>query len=365
MRGTTKTSPYTDLPMGEDVLLFPEDSPTHFPIDFTNQNLRQYSPFILEVLPPEQKSEYLSHPSTAPFQSPLRLDNAPRSRAQLAQGNSFAPRLSSLAGPPISPVNGSARSKLSETIDMVDPAYTDRLSQADFAIQHRPLDTLPPIVFMINPSSFEVSYSSIQAFQEQTRYGFVFQRWGEELPTISISCTIGAFVAGNSSSIGYNGLTHTARKDSAAFRHLMAIFAVYRNSATIADRLGRSRATHAVGRHIIHYDGQTWEGRIESMSYGLEEARQNGGIAFDLSFTVYSHKYRDPMAIAKVQRLRNLNSSTGTAEIKVNEAPSAPPPTESILDNLSTSSPSVLTNVITAGLPDIITTPAITGVTGA
>jgi len=201
---------------------------------------------------------------------------------------------------------------------MVDPAYTDRLSQVDFAIQHRALDTLPPIVFMINPSSFEVSYSSIQAFQEQTRYGFVFQRWGEELPTISISCSIGAFVVENlnsnrsfldmgQASKGPNGLTHTARKDSAAFRHLMAIFALYRNSATIADRVGRSRANHAVGRHVIHYDGQTWEGRIESMSYGLEEARQNGGISFDLSFVVYNHKYRDPMSIAKVERLRNLN----------------------------------------------------------
>lgn len=336
MRGTTKTSPYTDLPMGEDVLLFPEDSTDHRPIDLSNPNLRQYSPFILEVKPPEQKGGYLSNPNTLrTFQSPLRVDGGPRSRAQLSSGgNSFSPRLSSLAGPPISPVNGSARSKLSETIDMVDPSYTDRVSQVDFAIQHRALDTLPPIVFMINPSSFEVSYSSTQAFQEQTRYGFVFQRWGEELPTISISCSIGAFVVENlnsspsflegvspvvpgnlsfsdmgQASRGPNGLTHTARKDSASFRHLMAIFALYRNSATIADRVGRSRANHAVGRHVIHYDGQTWEGRIESMSYGLEEARQNGGISFDLSFVVYNHKYRDPMSIARIERLRNLNST--------------------------------------------------------
>jgi hypothetical protein len=348
MRGTTKTSPYTDLPMGEDVLLFPEDSTDHRPIDFSNPNLRQYSPFILEVKPPEQKGEYLSNVNTLrTFQSPLRVDGAPRSRAQLATGgNSFSPRLSSLAGPPISPVNGSARSKLSETIDMVDPAYTDRLSQVDFAIQHRALDTLPPIVFMINPSSFEVSYSSTQAFQEQTRYGFVFQRWGEELPTISISCSIGAFVVENlnsnpsflegvtianpsnlsfsdmgRASKGPNGLTHTARKDSGAFRHLMAIFALYRNSATIADRVGRSRANHAVGRHVIHYDGQTWEGRIESMSYGLEEARQNGGISFDLSFVVYNHKYRDPMSIAKIERLRNLNSPDGSAKVSVPSTP--------------------------------------------
>ena len=65
----------------------------------------------------------------------------------------------------------------------------------------------------------------------------------------------------------------------------------------------------AVGRQAIHYDGQTWEGRIESMSYTLEESRQNGGISFDLSFTVYNHKFNDPMEANVVDRLKNLNSS--------------------------------------------------------
>ena len=64
-------------------------------------------------------------------------------------------------------------------------------------------------------------------------------------------------------------------------------------------------------RQAIHYDGQTWEGRIESMSYSLEESRQNGGISFDLSFTVYNHKFNDPMEAILVERLKNLNSSEG------------------------------------------------------
>lgn len=315
MRGTTSTVPYIDLPMGEDLILFPEDSENHFPIDFSNPNLRQYSPFILEVIPPPQKNDYVqgrgaTFNASRPFSSPLSPKFLPRSRQELRKG-AFSPQLSSLAGPPINPSsNVQARSKLSETIEAVAPAYTDREGVIDFALQHRALDTLPPIVFMINPSSFEVSYNAIQSYQDQTRYGFVFQRWGEELPTISISCSIGAFVAGNTSTNGANGLTHTARKDSASFRHLMAIFSLYRNNSAIADRIGRSRAYHAVGRQAIHYDGQTWEGRIESMSYTLEESRQNGGVSFDLSFVVYNHKFNDPFEAQTVERLRNLNSTT-------------------------------------------------------
>lgn len=316
MRGTTSTVPYVNLPMGEDLILFPEDRYNNYPIDLSNQNLRQYSPFILEAVPPPTKSDYVKKKANfsqaRPFSSPLlpidpRLGNY-RDRTSV---NEFSPRLSSLAGPPINPSSKvQARSKLSETIEAIAPAYTDREGLIDFATQHRALDTLPPIVFMINPSSFEVSYNSIQSYQDQTRYGFVFQRWGQELPTISISCSIGAFVAGSVGSGRHpNGLTHTARKESASFRHLMAIFSLYRNNSAIADRIGRSRAYHAIGRQAIHYDGQTWEGRIESMSYTLEETRQNGGVSFDLSFVVYNHKFNDPFETQVVERLRNLNSS--------------------------------------------------------
>ena len=46
MRGTTSTVPYVDLPMGEDLILFPEDSQNHYPVDLSNRNLRQYSPLF-------------------------------------------------------------------------------------------------------------------------------------------------------------------------------------------------------------------------------------------------------------------------------------------------------------------------------
>lgn len=329
MRGTTATDPYIYLPMGDDVVLFPEDDVNAAPVDLSHQNLRRFSPFILEVIPPHPDEPWVTStfavPNTPqPFRSPLSPIQSVTDRRVNAQNrNSFAPKLSSLAGPPVRPTSGTATSQLSDTIE-VSASFNDRDAIIDYVVQHRALATLPPIVFLINPSSFDVSYNAIQAFQEQTRYGFVFQRWGEELPTISISTSIGAFVAErlNGEEIktqlaegkkpseikAPNGLTHLARKDSAGYRHLMSIFSVYRNSVAIADRIGQSRAYSAIGTQAIHYDGQTWEGRIESMSYTYEEGRQNGGISFDLSFVVYKHYFNESMTSRAVQRLRNLNA---------------------------------------------------------
>ncbi len=332
MKGTTATDPYIYLPMGEDVILFPDEDPNAAPVDLSHKDLRRFSPFILEVIPPHPDEPWVTDSfqvstSRRPFRSPLSPIRSVRERRVNAQNrSSFAPKISSLAGPPIRPTNGTATSQLSDTIE-VSSSFNDRDNIIDYVVQHRALATLPPIVFLINPTSFDTSYTSIQAFQEQTRYGFVFQRWGEELPTISISCSIGAFVAERingaelkqqladgkkpSEIRAPNGLTHLARKDSAGYRHLMSIFSVYRNSVSIADRIGGSRATSAIGRQAIHYDGQTWEGRIESMSYTYEEGRQNGGISFELSFVVYKHYFNESMTSRQLNRLKDLNLSTG------------------------------------------------------
>ena len=101
MRGTTSTVPYVDLPMGEDLILFPEDSQNHYPVDLSNRNLRQYSPFILEAVPPPMRSDYVKRKATfsqaRPFSSPLnpRVSFLPRSRQGLG-GLTLSPRASLL-----------------------------------------------------------------------------------------------------------------------------------------------------------------------------------------------------------------------------------------------------------------------------
>ena len=276
MKGTTATAPYVSLPMGEEYIFVADDNPLNIPIDLSKESLRDYSPFVLSVKPPPLKYGRISAPR--PFTSPLSPISSSLGRKAAPVG-----RVSSNASRPI----GGAGD--------VRPAFSTRDQLIDIATQMSHMDSLPPIVFLINPSNMGVAFSDIQAFSEMSRTGFIFQRWGEDLPKLSFTFNIGAFITGRADGAigGLSGLHFASRRDSAAWRHLMSIFAVYRNSGAIVDRLGGTRANHAVGTQSIHYDGQEWEGRITSFSYGIDEQKQLGGIEVSFDFTVYKHVYKD------------------------------------------------------------------------
>ena len=117
MRGTTATFPYVDLPTDEDFILFPEDNEGTIPVDGSHQNLRRFSPFILEVIPPkmiDQKTGIervinyglVREPSRKPFSSPLRnqIDSYRSTRT-----SNISPNISSLASQPVGSRKGRAQ----------------------------------------------------------------------------------------------------------------------------------------------------------------------------------------------------------------------------------------------------------------
>jgi hypothetical protein len=73
----------------------------------------------------------------------------------------------------------------------------------------------------------------------------------------------------------------------------MSLLAIYKNGSALVDTVSRSRAYYAVGRQAIHYDGQTWEGRINTFSYSEDENSIHGGLTLDIGFTVYKHYWHD------------------------------------------------------------------------
>lgn len=289
-KATVDTAPFVDLPTTEEFVLFPEDNPGTIPLDHGRlEHLRSMSPFVLRLKAPNI-GRYIKNSSKKPF------SGVKKSRGRVvARPNKdttmFRPNLPTYAPRPIGRPN--------EANELVQEAgITDADQIRSIMAQHRMMLDLPPIVFAINPSSISYSYTSRQSYSDPTRYGFIFHRWGEEQVEITINCTIGAFIAGrenretpdlNGNIQGVSGLQYVSRRDSLAFRNLISILAVYRNSATIVDLIGRSKAYHAVGTQCIHYDGQTWEGRIKSMEYSLSEERQHGGLDFSLSFVVFKH----------------------------------------------------------------------------
>jgi len=285
MKGTTATAPYASLPMGEEFIMFPDDNEGTLPVDLSKESLRGYSPFILSVNQPDLKYGVKTQ-NTRPFTQPISSSLSRPFNSSLA---TISPVLASRAPRPIASQGQVSVSPTEEA------GYTTRDQLKDVAIQMNHLARLPPIVFLINPISISQEYNSLQVYQEQTRYGFIFQRWGEDLEKLSVTCRVGAFITARKDrdSRGISGLQYVSRRDSAGWRQLQSILSIYRNSSAVHDTVGRSRAYHAVGTQSIHYDGQEWEGRMTSFSYGMDESNQQGGMEFSFEFTAYRHFYRD------------------------------------------------------------------------
>lgn len=173
------------------------------------------------------------------------------------------------------------------------PALTNDVTALSILRQVSRILDIPPICLYINPSTMTISHTKIAQLQERSRYGYIYQAWGEELVKVSFSCTIGAFVAGKQSSTQTNvasGVQFASRRDSASFQQLMAVFALYQSSGyiqdTTANGTGRmSRANLLVGNTAIEYDQMVYVGHMDSFSYANEEDQQNGGMKFDIDFT--------------------------------------------------------------------------------
>ena len=170
-------------------------------------------------------------------------------------------------------------------------ALSDLNRALSVIIQANRVFRTPKLDFLINPESWNVSYTKKQEWSDVTRTGFVFQAWGEEQAKISCSGRIGAFYAGTTGSA--NGETFTpsgaqwaSRLDSPAFQFLMNLLTFYQNNAYIYDLLGASHNTTWVGDILISYDQKKYLGSFENFSWDYQEAQPNGGITYNFNFLV-------------------------------------------------------------------------------
>lgn len=165
----------------------------------------------------------------------------------------------------------------------------DRITALDILYQLRAIQEIPPLVLLINPESLAINYTKVSQFTERGRYGYIYHTWGDELPKMSVSGKIGAFVTGNSNGeVGPNGVQFASKRNSAAFQNLMNLLLFYKNNGYIYNRTeARTPSTlHSVGLLAIEYDGWVYEGNMESFSYSYSEETQNGGMEFSFDFSI-------------------------------------------------------------------------------
>lgn len=158
------------------------------------------------------------------------------------------------------------------------PAIADVYTAVDIARQLTAMINTPPLVLLINPTTFSIAYNKIQQYQDRTRYGYVFQAWGEEQPKISFTARCGAFISGG------RGVQFASRRDSMAWQNLMNAFHLFRNAGYIHDTVGKSNAHLAVGSLSIRYDGWIYYGHMESFNFTHDEEHMHGGVEFSIEF---------------------------------------------------------------------------------
>jgi len=207
------------------------------------------------------------------------------------------------------------------TPNRVVPAITNDITGLSVLNQLRKILDVPPLILLINPTTFSVSYNKIAQFSERSRYGYIYQAWGEELTKVSFSCTIGAFTSGKASSSQTNvpsGVQFASKNDSAAFQQLMAMMSFFQSGAYITDTVQNSLANQMIGNLAIEYDQNVYVGHIDSFSYSFEEEKQNGGLQFDIDFTAIK-VYDQAQPVSVVSRLQNPN--TGLFSPRTSQAP--------------------------------------------
>ena len=321
----------------------------NFPISGENKQIRKYSPFTIGLIPPKEitdlnqtsaanKDPYswsglgklakkLEDTMVMPAEDKRYFSSAwSGDSARLTARSNAATKLDTvLSELSMLVYEGQISSQTEYDLRGVDYAsahQTPLLSVANVAdIYHQLIDMYrtPPLLLLINPMSMNVTYSKIQAHQERTRYGYIFQAWGEQLPVINFSGRIGAFVSGESQqgrrqfmsdekSTHVSGVQEVSRRNSPAYQNLMNLMKLYKNNAYIRDTVNGSQANWMVGAVEIAYDGVRYIGHFDKLEYTFEEQGNLGGINFSFDFTATEIRRDDSERKPYVTKMRNPNS---------------------------------------------------------
>jgi hypothetical protein len=292
------------------------------PVDGTVSLPRKLSPFTIRFVLPELIGDEtgvdvnLIGRAANSAEENNRLANQARERFGIASVTPGSSQLTSLRAEYTAGQFLTNKSSLTTRSVIVDAA-----TLADIRYQVERLLTVPPLTLLVNPNNMQVSYSPVQNHSDLTRKGFVFQRWGEEQPSISFSGSTGAFTAGSNvvsslspQSVSPNGVQFASKRDSAAFQNFATLYQIYRSNGYIYDSLGESNAMLMVGAIAIDYDQFTYVGHIESFTYAYQ-AESPHRIEWNMDFKV-SKTYDHATAPVVVLPEASPSSSAGSPSIE-------------------------------------------------
>lgn len=259
------------------------------PVDGTNALLRDLSPFVVRLVPPDALLDVASNGDI----NLITAAGLGASTTGTSSSIATALRTVTAVGTSSSPTNQLASfvaggQFFTDADATFASALSDAFTAADIALQVQRILDAEPLVLLVNPTDMSTQHTKIQSYQSRTRTGVVFEAWGEDQVTISFSGTTAGFVAGASGTedgrtTSASGYQAASRRDSAAWQNFSSLYHFYRNNGYIYDTIGRSEAHLFVGSVAIDFDQWTYQGHIESFSYRFEEGSPHK-VTFELEF---------------------------------------------------------------------------------
>lgn len=280
-------------------------------IDGSAQLARSMSPFTIWAEPPPFVPQALQSPGSV-----TAYGDGLRSVGQAA--NRSARRDASPAYVAGDPPTSSAPPR--DGPDLAAPQIADRDTALSIRSQVAAMRGIPPLVLLINPETMSVARSKIQQLQDRSRFGFVFQPWGDEAVRVSFTARCGAFYTPG------RGVHVKSRDGSAAWQSMMSLLVLYKNNSYVQDVLGGSYAPLLVGRIGIRYDGWVYRGHLDDLSWTEEEGKPLGGLSFEVTMTATTIVDTSPLPLT-VLPLRGPN---GQGTLSFAPAPDGGSPLESL-----------------------------------
>jgi hypothetical protein len=287
------------------------------PVDGGRQDLRDRSPMTFRIVPPDVLLSFGQGSSTDLLQAASLGYNQSQVRSALAKVT-----VTGVGSNPSGQVQAfvSAGKVSRGGVNEFSPSLADALTAADIGLQVQKALDAPPLTLFVNPSEMSIQFTKVQSYQSVTRYGYVFESWGEDQPSMSCSGSTGGFYAGAVGELDVrafrskfvSGLLGVSKVDSAAWQNFTSLVHFYKNNGYIYDTINKTESSLMVGHVAISYDQWVYLGHFESFSYSYNEAMPH---RVEYSFEFKVSRMYDTTAPTSTSSVQSTSSEVQTAEV--------------------------------------------------
>ena len=178
---------YQGLRVSPEMTLEFEDNQA-LPTDSSQSMLRNLSPFILNVELPTALANLTnansSSKATGLYDAAFNANgnNNSASQAVSQQVWSGDKNLAGSVDDAMTSQGVNSNAKGGEKMGrgkLGEPSIADLKSALDIVTQANSINMCPPLVLLINPSNLSMNYTRIHQFSDRSRFGYIYQAWGE------------------------------------------------------------------------------------------------------------------------------------------------------------------------------------------